>query len=269
MVRDFVENGSVGAESWCSSDSDSGLLDLAQCAKKIHSLRHSTDQSESDLFTTLRSLVLSIGETDLQYLKASPCNCSCIRSLLVKLFRVSGYDAGICIAKWEASGKVPGGDHEYIDIVSYGNGGSCERTIIDIDFRSHFEIARAVESYDAMLNALPMVYIGNISKLKQFLQVMVEAAKSSLKQNSMPFPPWRSLAYLQSKWQSAYERKLNVDDHKVCSSCLDHSQCVEHLKRMKTLLQSETEAERLFKPIINESTWRVKIDGRRRLVYGS
>lgn len=265
-------------------------------------MRHSTDQSESDLFTTLRSLVLSIGETDLQYLKASPCNCSCIRSLLVKLFRVSGYDAGICIAKWEASGKVPGGkvqhffdrcpimyfyqltwtycillsffspatgDHEYIDIVSYGNGGSCERTIIDIDFRSHFEIARAVESYDAMLNALPMVYIGNISKLKQFLQVMVEAAKSSLKQNSMPFPPWRSLAYLQSKWQSAYERKLNVDDHKVCSSCLDHSQCVEHLKRMKTLLQSETEAERLFKPIINESTWRVKIDGRRRLVYGS
>lgn len=35
MVSDFLENGSVGAESWCSSDSDSGLSDLALLAEKI------------------------------------------------------------------------------------------------------------------------------------------------------------------------------------------------------------------------------------------
>lgn len=35
MVSDFLENGSVGAESWCSSDSDSGLSDFAHLAEKI------------------------------------------------------------------------------------------------------------------------------------------------------------------------------------------------------------------------------------------
>jgi len=35
MVSDFLENGSSGAESWCSSDSDSGLSDFAQLAERI------------------------------------------------------------------------------------------------------------------------------------------------------------------------------------------------------------------------------------------
>lgn len=35
MVSDFLENGSGGAESWCSSDSDSGVSDLAHLAEKI------------------------------------------------------------------------------------------------------------------------------------------------------------------------------------------------------------------------------------------
>lgn len=35
MVSDFLENGSSGAESWCSSDSDSGVSDLAHLADKI------------------------------------------------------------------------------------------------------------------------------------------------------------------------------------------------------------------------------------------
>lgn len=35
MVSDFLENGSGGAESWCSSDSDSGVSDLPYLAEKI------------------------------------------------------------------------------------------------------------------------------------------------------------------------------------------------------------------------------------------
>jgi uncharacterized protein (TIGR01615 family) len=38
------------------------------------------------------------------------------------------------------------GDHEYIDVVNYTSIGTSERLIIDIDFRSHSEIARAVDS---------------------------------------------------------------------------------------------------------------------------
>lgn len=151
------------------------------------------------------------------------------------------------------------GDHEYIDIIIDNNSGSSERLIVDIDFRSHFEIARAVDSYDRILNSLPVVYVGSFTRLKQFLGIMEEATRSSLKQNSMPLPPWRSLAYLQAKWQSPYERYTHSEGNNISDSdCFDHKQCCGHLKRLQSCLQSGIEIDRLLKPRNSESNWRMK-----------
>ncbi|CAA6669382.1 unnamed protein product [Spirodela intermedia] len=263
MVSDFMENGSGGSLSWCSSDSDSVVPDLQHLSEKILFLRHTVDQYECDLSSVVRSLVLSLSEADLHVDKDRPCNASCIRRSLVKLLRVCGYDAAICISKWQGSGKVPGGEHEYIDVVNCGATGS-ERMIIDIDFRSHFEIARAIDSYDAILKSLPVVYTGYWPKLKQLLQVMAEAAKSSLMQNSMPVPPWRSLGYLQAKWQSDSERipSPNYASGRRITHCRNN-QCFGHLRRLKSSLQSEIEKERLLKPIPNGPNRRMKGERRR------
>lgn len=259
MVSDFLENGSGGAESRCSSDSESSYSDLAHLAENILYHKHKVDQYENDLLSAVQSLLLSINESDLRNVKSGPCSESCIRFSLVKLLRSSGYDAAVCASKWQNCNKVPGGDHEYIDVATHRDGGSSERLIIDIDFRSHFEIARAVESYDAILNSLPVVYVGSLSKLKHFLHIMVDAGRSSLKQNSMPLPPWRSFAYLQSKWHSSYQRYLSPEEgiHEIKS---DHEQCIGHLRRIKSSLQSEIEAERLLKPINNDNNRRMKLD---------
>ncbi|XWS65994.1 hypothetical protein CRYUN_Cryun05aG0162000 [Craigia yunnanensis] len=235
MVSDFLENngGSAGGDSWCSSEGESGFSDLIHLADKISYCKHSLGQYETDLLSVVHSLILSISETDLHFVKSVPCNASCIRYSLVKLLRLSGYDAAVCVSKWQGSGKVPGGDHEYIDVVNYNNG-SSERLIIDIDFRSHFEIARAVDSYDRILNSLPVVYVGSLTRLKQLLQLMVEAARLSLKQNSMPFPPWRSLAYLQAKWHSSYQQHFAPDEHNISGNISsDHKQCNGHLRRLQ------------------------------------
>ncbi|KAL5734707.1 hypothetical protein ACOSP7_032568 [Xanthoceras sorbifolium] len=268
MVTDFWENGSAGADSWCSSDSDSGFSDLAHLADKISFYKRSVPQYESDLMSVVHSLILSIKETDLHFVKSGPCNASCIRFALVKLLRLSGYDAAVCSSRWQGSGKVPGGDHEYIDVVNYNNTGISERLIIDIDFRSHFEIARAVDSYDRILKSLPVVYVGSLMRLKQYLQVMVEAARSSLSQNSMPLPPWRSLAYLQAKWHSPYQRQFNPDEGNITTaaySSFDHKKCKGHLKRLQSSLHSEMETERFFKAINNDSSSnrRLKLERRR------
>ncbi|VVA12478.1 PREDICTED: [Prunus dulcis] len=264
MVTDFWENGSAGAESWCSSDSDSALSDLAHLADKIPFYKRSVAQYEKDLTSVVHSLILSISENDLHFVKSGPCNASCLKFSLVKLLRLSGYDAAVCVARWQGSGKVPGGDHEYIDVVNFNNSGSSERLIIDLDFRSHFEIARAVHSYDRILNSLPVVYVGSLTRMKQFLQVMVEAARSSLKQNSMPLPPWRSLAYLQAKWQSPYQREFNLDEENANGAySSDHKQCSGQLKMLQSLLQSEIEADRMLKPINNDHIRRHKPDRRR------
>ncbi|WRX12826.1 Protein of unknown function PDDEXK-like - like 6 [Theobroma cacao] len=135
-------------------------------------------------------------------------------------------------------------DHKYIDEINY-NKGSSERLIIDIDFRSHFEVARGVDSYDRILNSLPL---------------MVDAAGSSLKQNSMPFPPWRSLAYLQAKWQSPYQRQSTPNEHDLEDNVSsDNKQCNGHLRGLHSSPQSELEAERLLKPMNIDSHCRLKL----------
>jgi PDDEXK-like family of unknown function len=140
--------------------------------------------------------------------------------------------------------------------------------IIDIDFRSHFEIARAVESYDSLLNSLPVVYVGTLPRLKHFLQTMVDAAKYSLKLNSMPLPPWRSLAYLQAKWFSKHVRKEMRYERDVSGTNENHRQCADHLQKLKSSLQFEVGQERMLKPLMNDKKWRVKFERRRSSVIG-
>lgn len=148
-------------------------------------------------------------------------------------------------------------------MVNYNDSGNSERLIIDIDFRSHFEIARAVESYDRILSSLPVVYVGSLTKLKKFLKSMVEAARFSLKQNSMPLPPWRSLAYLQAKWDTPYQRQFSPEKDGITSSTpSSHKQCCGHLKVLKSSLQSEIEVERFLRPINGENKRRLKLERR-------
>ncbi|PHT44731.1 hypothetical protein CQW23_13889 [Capsicum baccatum] len=243
MVSEFLESSSAGAESWCSSDNDSGFSDFALLADRIALDKNSVDQYESDLTMVVHSLILSMTESCCTG-KPETCNASCIRSYLVKLLQSCGYNADLCATKWQGCGKIPGGEHEYIEVISHGSDGYSERYIIDLDFRSHFEIARAVKSYNVVLSCLPPVYVGTVTKLKLYLQAMVEAAKCSLKQNSMPLPPWRSLAYLEAKWESSSQRVVNVQvQSSVSPSNSCHRHCTELLWRIKSCIGSEIKAK--------------------------
>ncbi|CAN1746950.1 hypothetical protein LINPERHAP1_LOCUS2921 [Linum perenne] len=272
MVGDFIENGaSIGADSWCSSDSESGLSDLHSLADKISLYKHSAVPYESELLSLVHSLIASLKETDLRLLDSGSCNGSCIRFYLVKLLKFYGYDAAVCSSKWQSVAKVPAGDHEYIDVINLKNTGSTERLIIDIDFRSHFEIARAVDSYDQILQLLPVVYVGSLTRLKRYLQVMVEAGRYSLKQRSMPLPPWRSLEYLQAKWQSPYRRRYVPDvQSSSVTTAGNHKQCRGHLRRLQSSLLREVEEERLLKPMNqhdNNISRKVKAESQRRCSF--
>ncbi|KAM3220584.1 hypothetical protein P3L10_025115 [Capsicum annuum] len=59
--------------------------------------------------------------------KPETCNASCIRSYLVKLLQSCGYNADLCATKWQGCGKLPGGEHEYIEVISHGSDGCSER----------------------------------------------------------------------------------------------------------------------------------------------
>ncbi|KAF7040824.1 hypothetical protein CFC21_050699 [Triticum aestivum] len=270
LVSDFLEGGGGGGgggDSRGSSDGEpGGLHDLAHLADKISMYKQAGDEKENELLSVVHSLLFSIHETELQDFVRGQCTGSCIRHLLVKLLRYSGYDTAVCVSKWQGFDKIPGGDHEYIDVIIDNDLTGPERLIIDIDFRSHFEIARAVDPYGTLLDSLPVVYVGTLPRLKQFLNVMVDAAKWSLKQNSMPLPPWRSLSYLQMKWHSKYERKgLHSEQQEFQGASPSRALCFGHLKRLKSSLRLELETRRLLMmPVMQAGTKRTAMYERRR-----
>ncbi|WP_411026173.1 hypothetical protein, partial [Salmonella sp. s58078] len=78
--------------------------------------------------------------------------------------------------------------------------------IIDVDFRSEFEIARSTSSYKSILQSLPHIYVGGPGRLHQIVSIVSEAARQSLKKGGMHIPPWRKAEYMRAKWLSPHAR---------------------------------------------------------------
>lgn len=93
------------------------------------------------------------------------------------------------------------GEYEYIDVIVEG-----ERVLIDVDFRSEFEIARSTSSYKGILQSLPFIFVGKADRLQQIIAIVSEAARQSLKKKGMHIAPWRKAEYIKSKWLSPHVR---------------------------------------------------------------
>uniref|UniRef100_A0A0D9ZEE4 DUF506 domain-containing protein n=1 Tax=Oryza glumipatula TaxID=40148 RepID=A0A0D9ZEE4_9ORYZ len=116
--------------------------------------------------------------------------------------RALGYDAAVCRSRWEKASSYPAGEHEYIDAVV----GEEVRLIVEVDFRSEFEVARSTKAYRAALQALPPLFVGTPDRLGQIVAVVAEAARQSLKKKGLHFPPWRKPEYMRAKWLSPHVR---------------------------------------------------------------
>lgn len=251
MVHDFIENGSGVQDASSVAPAENGAATILKLNETLQGLVSSIYLPERDLLCSIYQVLVNVNETDLvcQSSRAS-CNGSCIRHLVVKSLKCSGYNASLCKIEWNNSGRVPGGQYEYIDIIMPDrNPESADRLIIDTDFRTQFEIARPVPQYQATLNLLPAMFIGKPTKLEQILQIVCKAAKCSLNQNSMPLPPWRTLEYMKAKWFSAYERCSATGSGegrdplivKHTEAVSENKRCEEQLSHLKTFLKKETD----------------------------
>lgn len=235
MVQDFIENGTSDHGSrWRERDTE----DFNTVKDRLQALV-SMSSHERELNQVIASIISGFNETDFDIWSGMKCNGTCIRRLLVKHLRLDGYDAALCRVKWPTVGKIPGGEYEYIDIL-FSEADSKDRLIIDTDFRSQFKIARPVPKYQAVLPLIPLIFIGNTSKLEQILKFMSEAAKSSLKQSFVHVPPWRTLKYMRAKWFSASTRitcfgDSSTSNPKSCTRSVAH-ECRDHLQHLKASL---------------------------------
>lgn len=132
---------------------------------------------------------------------------SVIRRNVMAILRDRGYDAAICKTKWQSSGGLTAGSHEFIDVQMTD---SATRYLIDLEFASEFEIARPTTSYERLLQSLPAVFVGKGEDLKRILRAMSDAAKRSLKSRGLHLPPWRKHRFMQNKWLGSYRRTTNI-----------------------------------------------------------
>ncbi|KAK3145803.1 hypothetical protein QOZ80_3BG0257740 [Eleusine coracana subsp. coracana] len=115
--------------------------------------------------------------------------------------RALGYDAAVCKSRWDKAPTYPAGEHEYIDAVV-----DAARLIVEVDFRSQFELARSTKAYRAALQALPPLFVGTPDRLGKIVAVVAEGARQSLKKKGLHFPPWRKPEYMRAKWLAPHSR---------------------------------------------------------------
>ncbi|KAL5226686.1 hypothetical protein ABZP36_014951 [Zizania latifolia] len=129
---------------------------------------------------------------------------SCLKRRLMMRLRKDGYDASLFRSSWVATTEHPGGDYEYIDVLVAGHGGatSTSRLIVDVDFRSQFQLARPAPWYAHLSSSLPPVFVGPPEKLRQAVALLCMAAQRSLRESGLHVPPWRRSSYVQAKWLS-------------------------------------------------------------------
>ncbi|XP_028766051.1 uncharacterized protein LOC114723957 [Neltuma alba] len=194
MVRDFIESESPSPTNSTSSKCRA-LTHRTQCFMLQDILRSET-RAEAKVRNYVLNLKRMRGRSDAK-------NPSRLRKWLVLRMKMDGLDASLCHTCWATSLGCPAGEYEYVEVnITEGENGSPERVIVDIDFRSQFELARPTQYYREMTESLPVIFVGTENKLSRIISLLCSAAKQSLREKGLHVPPWRTTSYMQSKWFS-------------------------------------------------------------------
>ncbi|XP_066388707.1 uncharacterized protein [Miscanthus floridulus] len=217
MVRSFLEDGGGAAERGAaarccncfhagdtSDDEDSPAAAdaaAADIAETIKGLVHCASLRERNLLADVSTLV--------EHHRASGARKRDLLRLLAESLRAAGHDAAVCLSRWDKSASHPAGEHAYLDVLlpAASERGERERVLVDVDFRSAFEVARPTKAYRAVLQRLPSVFVGRDDRLRLLVAAAADATRASLKKRGLHLPPWRKLEYMRAKWLSPYDRE--------------------------------------------------------------
>ncbi|KAJ4874521.1 hypothetical protein Rs2_39539 [Raphanus sativus] len=144
---------------------------------------------------------------------------------IVSKLRSHGYDAVIARTSWDSSFDRLEGcrvfrckrKYEFIDVmVSSDRDGDdankLRRVIVDLDFKSQFQLAKQTSGYKDVTEMLPTIFVASEARLKRVVSLVCNEMKKSMKEEGMPRPPWRTKRYMQAKWLS--ENRLRVSASK-------------------------------------------------------
>ncbi|CAE5964419.1 unnamed protein product [Arabidopsis arenosa] len=145
-----------------------------------------------------------------------------VMNKIVSKLRSDGYDASLAKTSWDSSFDHREGcrvfrcsrKYEYIDVmVKGGRDGDgvskLKRVIIDLDFKSQFELAKQTQAYKDMTEMLPTVFVATEGRLRRVVSLVCGEMKKSMEIEGMSRPPWRTSRYMQSKWLPENRRRVS------------------------------------------------------------
>ncbi|XP_009346722.2 uncharacterized protein LOC103938440 [Pyrus x bretschneideri] len=229
MVFGFLEDCDEFPENYGSStegcqENEAYLLDEEEEAgdqKKDmrfwdnqHQLLQATLRRTSSLETRIRSLTREVVKEIQQ--SGMECGCgktmaggcqSCLLREVSGRLCNAGHNSAICKSKWRSSPDIPSGEHAFLDVVDNSRLKKGEvRVIIELNFRAEFEMARAGDQYNNLVQKLPEVFVGKVERLQSLIKILCSAAKKCMKEKKMHMGPWRKQKYMQAKWLSPCKR---------------------------------------------------------------
>ncbi|KAG2243629.1 hypothetical protein Bca4012_058135 [Brassica carinata] len=143
-----------------------------------------------------------------------------VMNKIVSKLRSDGYDAFICRTSWDSSfDRLEGSrvfrctrKYEYMDVtVASDRDGDdlSKRVIIDLDFKSQFELLKQTKDYKDVTEILPTIFVASEVRLKRVVSLVCNEMKKSMKEEGMSRPPWRTKRYMQAKWLSVNRQRVS------------------------------------------------------------
>lgn len=207
LVHDFLEDNGNECDS-AGNDFDSERVDsVTECMDSVEDLLSLNDFNNVDPYMNLLHAHVSEAVEKFAFLKEE--NVSVFRRNVMSFLRGKKYNAGICKTRWDSSGGMTAGNHEFIDVVQSGPSTWQQRYIVDLDFAGQFEIARPTSKYYEVMSYVPGIFVGKAEELKRTVLVMCGFSKRCFRSRGLSLPPWRKNRYMQNKWFAPYRRTTN------------------------------------------------------------
>ncbi|KAI3795311.1 hypothetical protein L1987_37962 [Smallanthus sonchifolius] len=231
MIFEFLEESDLILSSGTSCDSGDSYEDHDLEKDKVcgdPEECRSFWESEEQLLTenmfrtsTIESKIRQATKGVVQEIKeGAVCGCGsmaidscrrCFQREVSDRLQQAGYNCGICKAKWMNQSEIPAGEHTYIEVLEISNSKSgVVRVIIELNFRTEFEMAKGSQEYNHLIRRLPEIYVGKTERLESLIKILCSASKRCMKDRNMHIAPWRKLKYMQAKWHGIRESKSSL-----------------------------------------------------------
>lgn len=200
MVNDFIESeSSTKTNTTCSFPSSSSSSAVQNHARFGHSAHYFTVQ---EILGNKTEEERRISETVRKHMRNQMGveKTTEVKKWLVNLLKMDGLHASLCHTSWVTTPGCPCGNYEYIEVLEEDVKGNSNRLIVDVDFKSQFEVARPTKRYTELSSKLPPIFVGREDKLKTIISLLCSAAEESLKERGLHIPPWRRPSYVHSKY---------------------------------------------------------------------